>query len=153
MTNFPLKGSQHTGLGDHREMETTITISENGRIDGSTLTKTCKRAFGFTGSVIVFLTDSKGNILYATDTHRYGVNALGYLKNCDDSGDHQRTEFWNENIPQEVINNISGYEITHAYTPLPRVTPDQFKKWAEAIAPLIKSFNTQEELLSDSNTP
>ncbi|MCW3793713.1 hypothetical protein OM416_19150 [Paenibacillus sp. LS1] len=37
--------------------------------------------------------------------------------------------------------------IHHTYTPINTVNPDEFKKWAEAIAPLIKAFSSQEMLL------
>jgi hypothetical protein len=41
--SFPLKGSKLTELGDHRRMETSVTISNNGRIDGVTRTWTADR--------------------------------------------------------------------------------------------------------------
>jgi hypothetical protein len=33
---FPLRGSKFTELGDHRRIESSITISNNGRLDGVT---------------------------------------------------------------------------------------------------------------------
>lgn len=142
MASYPLKGYQHTELGNHRRMETSITISDTGRIDGITKTWTSKKYKGFTGSVIVFLTDAEGNIHHATEPHSYGVNGTAV-------GEHKRNEPWSENISIDVLNNISGYAIHHAHTPVIRVTPDLFKEWAEAVAPIIKAFNNQEFLLKN----
>lgn len=143
MASFPLKGSQHTELGDHRRMETSITISDTGRIDGTTRTWTSKKYKGFTGSVVVFLTDAEGNIHHATEPHSYGVDGTAI-------GVHKRKETWDENISQEILNNISGYAIHHAHTPVIRVTPDKFKEWAEALAPIIKAFSNQEFLVTEA---
>jgi hypothetical protein len=133
--NFPLRGSHRTELGDHRRMGTIITISANGRLDGRTRTWTSKKWKGFTGTVVVFLTDARGNILYATAPRRYGVNGTAL-------GGHNRTDTWFENIPRDVLNNTSGYAIHHAHTPTPRINATEFKKWAEAVAPLIKAYSS-----------
>lgn len=71
---FPLKGSKFTELGDHRRMETSITISKNGRVDGVTRIWTDKKLKGFTGSVAVAVTDRAGNILYVTNPQSWGVD-------------------------------------------------------------------------------
>jgi len=144
MPDFPKKGSQHTELGDHRRMYSEITISSTGRIDGRTKTWTSKKFKGFTGTVVVFLTDGDGNILHATQPHRYGVNGTAL-------GGHKRDEPWWEEIPQNILNNIVGYAIHHAHTPTPRITPEAFKEWAEAVAPLVKAFNSQEFLLPEAH--
>ncbi|MCW3793714.1 hypothetical protein OM416_19155 [Paenibacillus sp. LS1] len=66
MPDFPLKGSKHTELGDYRRMNTDITISASGRLDGLTDIWTSKKWVGFHGSVVVFITDNEGNILFAS---------------------------------------------------------------------------------------
>ncbi|AOK89571.1 hypothetical protein [Paenibacillus polymyxa] len=142
MPDFPLKGSQHTELGDHRRMNTDITISSSGRIDGLTDIWTSKKWIGFHGSVVVFITDSDGNILYATKPQKWGVSGTATGR------DHKRLDLrWEDSIPSEVIDKIEGYMIHHTYTPITTVNPEEFQRWAEAIAPLIKAFNSQERLL------
>ncbi|RJS57267.1 hypothetical protein CJ481_15935 [Bacillus subtilis] len=131
---FPLRGSQHTELGDHRRMATNIIISSSGRLDATTKTWTSKKWKGFTGTVVVFLTDSRGNILYATASRRYGVNGTAL-------GGHNRTDTWYEIIPRSVLNKTTAYAIHHAYTPTPRINPTEFKKWSDAIAPLVKAYS------------
>ncbi|MGG3839668.1 hypothetical protein ABEV00_21935 [Paenibacillus thiaminolyticus] len=114
-------------------METSFQISENGRIDATTKTWTSDPWRGFTGSVVIFLTDTSGNILHATDTHRYGVDGVRV-------GDPSRQDTWDETIPDDVLRNMTGYAIWQAHTPVPRITPDLFKEWSEAIAPIIEIF-------------
>ncbi|MFX3643492.1 MAG: hypothetical protein ACE3L7_33375 [Candidatus Pristimantibacillus sp.] len=142
MPDFPLKGSQHTELGDHRRMNTDITISASGRLDGLTDIWTSKKWVGFHGSVVVFITDSVGNILFASKPQTWGVSGTATGR------DHNRKDLrWDDQIPSDQINKIEGYVIHHTYTPINTVNPDEFKKWAEAIAPLIKAFSSQEMLL------
>ncbi|EKQ68944.1 hypothetical protein OsccyDRAFT_3498 [Leptolyngbyaceae cyanobacterium JSC-12] len=60
---FPLKGSKFTELGGHRRMETSITMSKGGRVDGVTRIWTDKHWKGFTGFVAVTIADRAGNVL------------------------------------------------------------------------------------------
>lgn len=140
MLSFPVHGSKHDELGNQRAMETRFTISANARIDATTKTWTSDHWEGFTGSVVVFLTDASGNILHATDTHAYGVNGI-YI------GDPSREDIWNETIPDDALKNLAGYAVWQTHTPNIIVTPDAFKEWAEAIAPITKFFISQEELV------
>lgn len=108
---FPLKGSKFTELGDHRRMETSITISKNGRVDGVTRIWTDKKLIGFTGSVAVAITDRVGNVLYVTNPQRWGVDC----KRCP--GPSNRTQSWADTVPSNVLGNVGGYAIIHTTSP------------------------------------
>jgi hypothetical protein len=135
--NFPLRGSQFTELGDHRRMETSITISSNGRIDGVTRIWTAKQWSGFTGAVAVAVTDSAGNILYVTEPHSYGVDC----KRCP--GPSDRTQQWADTVPSNILNQVKGYAIVHSTNPRNR-----WREWlrdareaAQSIQQIRKEFN------------
>jgi hypothetical protein len=135
--NFPLRGSQFTELGDHRRMETSITISNNGRIDGVTRIWTAKKWSGFTGAVAVVVTDSAGNILYVTEPHSYGVDC----KRCP--GPSDRTQQWTDSVPSNILNQVKGYAIVHSTNPRNR-----WREWlrdaneaAQSIQQIRKQFN------------
>ncbi|MBD2386263.1 hypothetical protein [Cylindrospermum sp. FACHB-282] len=115
---FPLRGSRFTELGDHRRMETQITISNNGRIDGVTRIWTDKQWKGFTGSVVVAITDSAGNRLYITNPQSWGVDC----KRCP--GPSNRTQGWADTIPSNVLKKVGGYAIIHATSPR-----DRWRSW------------------------
>jgi hypothetical protein len=109
--SFPLRGSQFTELGEHRRMETSITISNNGRIDGVTRTWTANKWKGFTGAVAVVITDSAGNVLHVTPPQSYGVDC----RRCPNSSD--RTQQWSNTVPSNVLNQVGGYAIVHTTNP------------------------------------
>lgn len=111
---FPLKGSKLTELGDHRRMETNITISNNGRIDGVTRIWTAAKWTGFTGSVAVAITDRAGNRLYVTNPQSWGVDC----KRCP--GPSNRTQSWADTVPANVLNQVGGYAIIHTTNPKSR---------------------------------
>lgn len=112
--SFPLRGSQFTELGDHRRMETSVTISNNGRVDGVTRIWTAKQWSGFTGAVAVVIADSSGNVLYVTEPHSYGVDC----KRCP--GPSDRTQQWSDAVPSNVLGQIGGYAIVHTTNPRPK---------------------------------
>jgi hypothetical protein len=111
---FPLRGSKFTELGDHRRMETSITISNNGRIDGVTRIWTAAKWTGFTGSVAVAITDRNGNRLYVTNPQSWGVDC----KRCP--GPSSRTQSWADTVPANVLGKVGGYAIIHTTNPKPR---------------------------------
>jgi hypothetical protein len=115
---FPLKGSKFTELGDHRCMETNITISKNGRIDGVTRIWTDKQWKGFTGSVAVGITDRAGNVLYVTNPQTWGVDC----KRCP--GPSNRTQSWADTLPSNVLRNVGGYAISDTTSPR-----DRWRSW------------------------
>lgn len=108
---FPLRGSKFTELGDHRRMETSITISKNGRIDGATRIWTAAKWTGFHGSVAVAITDRAGNVLYVTNPQTWGVDC----KRCP--GPSNRTQSWADTVPSNVLSNVGGYAIIHTTNP------------------------------------
>ncbi|MCB7160421.1 hypothetical protein LI071_07050 [Bacillus subtilis] len=131
---FPMTFSQHTELGHHRRMETTITISNNGRIDGRTKTWTSAAWEGFHGSVSVFLLDESGNYLANTHPHTYGVNGVR-------TGDPSRKDSWTETVAIDIVNQTHGCAIVHSHTPISVFnSPDELKRWAEAVAPIVQIF-------------
>jgi hypothetical protein len=111
---FPLQGSKFTELGDHRRMETSITISKNGRIDGVTRIWTAAKWTGFTGSVAVAITDRAGNRLYVTNPQSWGVDC----KRCP--GPSNRTQSWADTVPANVLKQVGGYAIIHQTNPRSR---------------------------------
>ncbi|WHX74674.1 hypothetical protein QNH25_15380 [Bacillus safensis] len=135
---FPMNFSQHTELGHHRRMETTITISKNGRIDGITKTWTAAAWEGFHGSVSVFLLDESGNYLANTPPHTYGVNGVRL-------GDPSREDSWVETVATDLINQAHRCAILHSHTPISVFnSPDELKKWAEAVAPIAQIFTSNQ---------
>ncbi|MCY7279261.1 MAG: hypothetical protein LH702_37400 [Phormidesmis sp. CAN_BIN44] len=132
---FPLNGSKFTELGDHRRMESSITISNNGRIDGVTRIWTDKKLKGFTGSVAVAITDRAGNVLYVTNPQRYGVDC----KRCP--GSSNRTQSWADTVPSNVLRNVGGYAIIHTTSPR-----DRWRDWlstAKEAAAEVKGIYSQ----------
>ena len=111
---FPLRGSRFTELGDHRRMETNVTISNNGRIDGVTRIWTAAKWVGFTGSVAVALMDKNKNVLYVTEPKSYGVDC----KRCP--GPSNRTQQWADAVPSSLLSNVRGYAIIHTTNPKSR---------------------------------
>ena len=116
--HFPLRGSRFTELGDHRRMETSITISNNGRIDGVTRTWTAKQWQGFTGSVAVVITDRAGNVLHVTNPQSWGVDC----RRCP--GPSDRTQGWTDAVPRNVLDRVGGYDIRHTTSPR-----DRWRDW------------------------
>jgi|GEM_PF-3549529 hypothetical protein len=115
---FPLSGSRFDELGDHRRMETQITVSNNGRIDGVTRIWTDKKWKGFTGSVVVAITDRAGNRLYITNPQSWGVDC----KRCP--GPSNRTQAWADTVPSNVLKQVGGYAIIHTTSPR-----DRWRSW------------------------
>ncbi|KAM3100368.1 hypothetical protein ACKFKG_01275 [Phormidesmis sp. 146-35] len=135
--NFPLRGKQFDELSDHRRMDTSITISNNGRIDGVTRTWTAHKYKGYTGSVVVTITDRAGNILHVTKPEVYGVNC----RRCP--GPSDRTVQWAQAMPANLVSQVGGYAIFHAPSHRPRFL-DWFRDGSEAakrVGEAYKSFN------------
>jgi hypothetical protein len=135
--NFPLRGSNFTELGDHRRMETSITISNNGRIDAVTRIWTAKQFQGFTGAVAVVITDSAGNVLHVTEPHSYGVDC----KRCP--GPSDRTQQWADTVPSNILNQVRGYAIIHTTNPRNRWRDwlRDAKEAAQSIKEIKKEFD------------
>jgi hypothetical protein len=109
LLGFPLQFGSRDKISEPlgQNMDTQITISENGRLDAKTKTW-ATRNVGFTGEVIVYLCDASGNVLWRTkDRHTYGLS----LFNMD------RTETWDEQVPLDVLSRVSKCLIHHQDSP------------------------------------
>lgn len=117
ITPFPVKDSKESRINGKSswKMWTDVTVSNNGRIDGKTKTKSSEAARGFTGGVEVLLTDRAGNILHQTTLRTYGVNGTAM------GGQSSRTENWNETVAPAALNKVSAVVIHHSYEPKVRL--------------------------------
>jgi hypothetical protein len=116
-------------------METQVTISNNGRIDGVTRIWTAKQLKGFTGSVAVTITDRAGNVLHVTNPQTWGVDC----KRCP--GPSDRTQSWTDSVPSSVLDKVGGYAIFHTTNPR-----DRWRDWlstAREAATEIKGIYSQ----------
>ncbi|MBW4560663.1 MAG: hypothetical protein KME32_05795 [Mojavia pulchra JT2-VF2] len=130
VASFPLTGSStEEEVGREQYMQTNITISNTGRIDGVTATRTTRKTNGFVGVVEVILTDKDGNILFITPQQRFAVEGRFI------PGPSKRTDRWQVDIPAEVLNQVSGYVIAQRNSNAP-----SFNATAEKIRDLIKIF-------------
>jgi len=135
LKQYPLFGFQYTELNNHRRMETNIAIGINNKMNVITTTWTSEQSHGFQGSVIVVLLDesaSKGNLVYVTPPLRYWVNPKS-----------QRWDNWFIYVPRDILEKVTHYAIIHADTPLPTLTPANFKELSNLVVPFVKEF-TQE---------
>ena len=132
---FPITTSQHTELGDHRRMETSIIISSNGRVDGRTKIWTSKKWQGFTGFVQVTFYDANGEVVDVDPApmFQYGVEGTA-------TGGHKREEPWVYRIPSHLINKVVRASILHSVRATPRITSQNFKEWSDVLIPLIKEL-------------
>lgn len=117
---FPLKGGpkrDRVKSGRAFWMETTFTLSNDGRVDGRTRTWSSEACCGFTGSVGVIFMDCSGNILTRTmGNHQFGVNGTV------PPGNNSRIENWTDQIPAQDLSKLSQigrYYIDHWPDPRP----------------------------------
>ena len=137
---FPIIRYKHSELGDHRRMETSVKVMENGRVDGRTTTWTSDHWEGFHGTVIVDFTDKPNCTIDSMCTsygpriiHSYGVNGVKV-------GDPSRTVEWTATIPQNELEHINDLSIVHHKSPEPP-TAQQIKEWVDALEPIIKAIS------------
>lgn len=121
-SRFPMTlNSGEQTVGNHWYMQTNVTVSNNGRIDAVTKTKSC-RTTGFTGGVWISLLDKEtvdeANILYISDVESYGVNGKNF------SGCEERSAPWSDTVPADTLSKVRGIVIHHAHDPKPRVTKE-----------------------------
>jgi hypothetical protein len=118
VTAFPITGSRRDDLGHSRKMETSVTLSASGRLDAVTRTWTAEALKGFTGGVVVAITDKDRSVLHTTQLHKYGVNGT----QVPGGAKSDRTEKWSENLPPSVANAVGGYAIVQAEAPTDHLT-------------------------------
>jgi hypothetical protein len=109
---FPISAEQEDGLGNDRKMRTKFTVSNTGRINALTKTRTKDELSGFHGTVILLLTDQERNILYESKPHTYGVNGT-----IVPGAPSKREEPWSEEFPIEIVEKIGGYRVIHFVDP------------------------------------
>lgn len=130
---YPVDGHRKDDLGHSHYMGTNITLSATGRIDGVTRIWSREAARGFTGGVLVILTDKSGNVLATTKPRKWGVDGV-YVPGAPSD----RTEYWHEALPREVRHRAAGYAILH--TPAPTERWRRFLQDATEAAREIKSL-------------
>lgn len=116
---FPMQADRRDNLGNSHYMQTHITASspsrsdpDHGRIDGKTRTWSKEALRGFEGGVVVFLMDDRGNILYNTPLHKYGVNGEAVPGASSD-----RTALWTETVKKDVLAQARSLAIVHLDAP------------------------------------
>ena len=108
MTSFPISGSKKDRLSRGKHMETSFTLDSSGKLRARTKTWSTSETTGFTGGVIVVLTDENKNELWFSEIHKYGVNGRWVP-----GGPDKRTESWKENVPTDILPRVKGYAIIH----------------------------------------
>ena len=102
-------------LGDGRFMATNVRISRNeGRIDGTTRTRTTNFWVGYHGAVAVRYLNTNGDTIGISTAQRYGVDGLVVAFNP-----HDITMSWSDEIPPQVAKRIASVEIIHTVSPKP----------------------------------
>ena len=138
---FPLKlNSGEKTVGSHWYMETNATVSNNGRLDIVTKTKSCQTK-GFTGGVWISLLDKEtvegANILYVSPVQSYGVNGKDPLGGCK-----ERSAPWSDTVPADALSKVRGIVIHHARDPKPRVTKEDVYEAIRLGAEIYKASQT-----------
>lgn len=118
-------------------MRTRVTLSNTGRIDGSTRIWTGNNAQGFTGGVKVKLQDRNGNYLqWDMPVQKWGVNANNPVSQAGSPSD--RTEEWHFPVPMEIVNQTARIRIIHQHTPEGRW--DQTIEMAKELGEVLKLY-------------
>lgn len=117
VTTFPVSFTKKNKIEkSSRTMETTVILSDSGRMDGRTKIKTSEALRGFTGGVQVVVTDLGGNQLYTTKMRTYGVDGTANPNN-----NSSRTEKWTEQVPTEALDKAAALVIWHSHEPKNRI--------------------------------
>ena len=133
-TQFPIESSKRDRVRKKRSwwMQTSLRLSNNGRLEARTRTWTKECMRGFTGGVAVFLYDADGNSLWNSQLHRYGVNGECLTE------PHRRDELWSETVPEDQLNKVAKVAIVQKYSPKNRF--DDFVRDAKKLAEVVKEF-------------
>lgn len=106
--SFPVRVNLNDKVGKKSYMESSVTVSKHGRIDGETKVKTCD-LIGFIGAVRLVFYDRQENILHTTKKRRYGIDGHPAVR-CN----VKRTK-WHEKVPANIINKINKAVLQHAH--------------------------------------
>lgn len=147
VTGFPIKVTKRDKMGaSSRKMETTIILSNTGRIDGTTKIWTAEALRGFTGGVLVGITDLSGNVLHYTKMRKYGVDGT-----ANPNSNSRREEKWSEEVPKKVLDKAGAVVIWHSRQPknrFPGAVDWVVKNW-DCIVDVYKLV----EHMTDDETP
>ena len=138
---FPIKlSSGQQTIGSHWYMETDVTVSNNGRIDGTTKTKSCQTK-GFTGGVWVSLLDKEtaegANIIHITPMKTYGIDGKDPFGGCK-----ERQAPWNDHVSADKLDQVRGIVIYQTHNPDPDVTKEDVFEAVRLGAEIYKSSQT-----------
>ena len=113
-------------------MKTSFALGSDGTLLAVTKTWTEMTFTGFTGGVIIALTNADGTPIWATEQQTYGVDGTA-IPNKKSS----RTEKWQAQVPPEILSKVKGYAIIQEHTPRSRVldwiTSSEAKQIVESI--------------------
>ena len=104
-----------TRVGDGWHMASTVTLDSAGSIAGTTTLKNYNNVRGFTGGVFAVALDARGEALYATEIHSYGINASFFKKSVT------RTVTWSDTIPAEYLAKVDKVAVIQMHNPTNRV--------------------------------
>lgn len=110
---LPKIGYQQTSFTSEDFMETKFTISSEGKLNCETKTWSYNNTQGFTGNVILFLTDSTNTIIYATQPRNFKIESENFTRTLDINGS-RRIDLWDEDISTDILKNLFGYVILHS---------------------------------------
>ena len=102
-------------VGNGWHMETVAYLNSEGLVSGKTILKNNNNVFGFTGGLFIVALDENDNAVYASNVHKWGVNAAFFRKS------KTRTESWSEQIPTEYLAKTAKFSIVQMHTPTNRV--------------------------------
>jgi hypothetical protein len=100
-----------------RYMWTRAVLSqEAGRLDCTTRTWTRQPWVGFTAGAMIMLADSNGEYLWSSGLVQFGVDGFRIPFKSSD-----RTDRWQQSVPQEVSRKATRIEIVHTHAPKNRL--------------------------------
>ncbi|MEH7603809.1 hypothetical protein [Bacillus safensis] len=109
----PIEEHSKSDLHNGFHMESWVKLSTN-RIDGKTNIYSTNDLLGFTGAIMVLFGDAENNIIHHTRVYSGGVNGVR-------TGDPSRDLYWNEGVPQDVVERTTKLEIIHVRNPHGRI--------------------------------
>ena len=140
-----------TRVGDGWHMNTTAVLSDNGQIKGTTTLKNYNNVFGFTGGVFAVALDARGEAIFSTEIHNFGINASFFKKSVT------RTATWTDSIPEQYLAKVDRVAVVQVHNPNYRVwtwiysNRDTLIAHAKAIANLYKKYQNNELTSTDIN--